>query len=344
MRRSLLTAEANITYFSHPTKMPPPTLFARLRQTLGRALRETGQALDRVGIRGETHATTKRILDDDPYLFNLPLSRHRNIFPMLRRGQPIIIGYNEGRATDDEDAVFIAPCSTIIGAVRIGRDSSIWYGSVLRADNCSNGMGHHYSPQDQIQWEQQHWISSEDKQQQNEAESRTNNLNQGGAIYIGTGTNVQDGAIITARKEHTLIGDYVTIGHSAQIHSARVDSHTLIGMGAVLCPGSHVQSFSFVAAGAVVKDTVKSGELWAGNPARKLRDLTEVEKQKLIYQAEEYVKLSKTQTGVMALGGNVPDDITATSTEQHPLLTDSSSTTTSESTSSSTSSNSTTSN
>ena len=70
-----------------------------------------------------------------------------------------------------------------------------------------------------------------------------------------------------------------------------------------------MESFSFVAAGAVVGEgtTVKSGELWVGNPARKLRDLTDKDRQQLIYQADEYVKLSKTQTGVMALGGNVPD-------------------------------------
>jgi carbonic anhydrase/acetyltransferase-like protein (isoleucine patch superfamily) len=79
-------------------------------------------------------------------------------------------------------------------------------------------------------------------------------------------------------------------------------------MGAILCPGSHVERFSFVAAGAVVKDntTVKSGELWVGNPARKIRDLSDKERQKLIYQADEYVKLSKTQMDVMELGGNVP--------------------------------------
>jgi carbonic anhydrase/acetyltransferase-like protein (isoleucine patch superfamily) len=306
--------------------MPPPTLLARLRQTLGRALRETGQALDRVGIRGETHAMSKRTLEDDPYLFNMPLSRHRNIFPMLRRGQPII-GYDSPKNNNtaefkgieeipsnknSDGDVFIAPCSTIIGAVRIGHDSSVWYGAILRADNCVNGMGHHLTPQDQIQWEQQFWVNLSPEEKRMADQAYGGNFEQGGAIYIGRGTNVQDGAIITARKNHTVIGDYVTIGHAAQIHSARVESHTLIGMGAILCPGSHVESFSFVAAGAVVKDntTVKSGELWVGNPARKIRDLSEADRQRLIYQADEYVKLSKTQIDVMTLGGNVPNVIT----------------------------------
>jgi carbonic anhydrase/acetyltransferase-like protein (isoleucine patch superfamily) len=265
----------------------------------------------------------KRTFEDDPYFFNMPLSRHRNIFPMLRRGQPII-GYeingnkNNAELSSSPESksipnkydgdVFIAPCSTIIGAVRIGPDSSVWYGAILRADNCFNGMGHHSTPQDQIQWEQQCWINLSPEEKQIADQSYGGNRKQGGAIYIGRGTNVQDGAIITARKNHTLIGDYVTIGHAAQIHSARVESHTLIGMGAILCPGSHVERFSFVAAGAVVKEntTVKSGELWVGNPARKIRDLSDKERQKLIYQADEYVKLSKTQMDVMQLGGNVP--------------------------------------
>jgi carbonic anhydrase/acetyltransferase-like protein (isoleucine patch superfamily) len=59
------------------------------------------------------------------------------------------------------------------------------------------------------------------------------------------------------------------------------------GMGALLQEGVVVSEESFVAAGAVVpKDTViESGELWAGVPARKLRDLTPEERQKLHFQA-----------------------------------------------------------
>jgi carbonic anhydrase/acetyltransferase-like protein (isoleucine patch superfamily) len=71
-----------------------------------------------------------------------------------------------------------------------------------------------------------------------------------------------------------------------------VHSHIFVrisGMGALLQEGVVVNEESFVAAGAVVsKDTViESGELWAGVPARKLRDLTPEERQKLHYQANE---------------------------------------------------------
>ena len=82
----------------------------------------------------------------------------------------------------------------------------------------------------------------------------------------------------------------------------------MIGMGSVLSPNVTVEGGAFVAAGsAVMRGTiVKSGELWAGSPARKLRDLTQEEVDKLKYQAEEYVKVAGGQSGIMELRGNVP--------------------------------------
>lgn len=67
------------------------------------------------------------------------------------------------------------------------------------------------------------------------------------------------------------------------------DSVRIIGMGALLQEGVVVKEESFVAAGAVVqKDTViEAGELWAGVPAKKLRDLSAEERQKLHFQASE---------------------------------------------------------
>ena len=65
-------------------------------------------------------------------------------------------------------------------------------------------------------------------------------------------------------------------------------------------PRSKVESGSLIAAGSVLGEglTVKSGELWAGNPAVKKRDLTPTERDKLVYQAEEYVKLAITHDQV----------------------------------------------
>eukprot|EP00591_Stephanopyxis_turris_P013767 CAMPEP_0195536138 /NCGR_PEP_ID=MMETSP0794_2-20130614/45522_1 /TAXON_ID=515487 /ORGANISM="Stephanopyxis turris, Strain CCMP 815" /LENGTH=295 /DNA_ID=CAMNT_0040669455 /DNA_START=18 /DNA_END=905 /DNA_ORIENTATION=+ len=279
--------------------MSPPTLWIRLRHSVGRALRETGQMVDRVGIRGAQHAISTRIVDDDAVIFDNPLSRHRNKMPLLRRGEPLIDG--------EDSSVFIAPCSTLIGSVRIGEGSSIWYGACLRADMCSNGMGKFKAKEQQLKWEKEEWYTM--PEEESEKIDVIEKGSGGGAIVIGCGTNVQDGAVISANTNHCIIGDSVTIGHMAHIHSARVDSFSLIGMGSVLSPDSHVESYAFVAAGSVIKSgvTVPSGELWAGNPAKKLRDLTDTEKEKLVYQAEEYVKLGKNHCDVMTVGGNVPD-------------------------------------
>jgi carbonic anhydrase/acetyltransferase-like protein (isoleucine patch superfamily) len=145
----------------------------------------------------------------------------------------------------------------------------------------------------------------------------------GGGIYIGTGTNIPDGCIVLSDYDHTHIGNHVTVGHGASINSAVVQDFCLIGMGSILQPGSIVETGSFVAAGAVIGKnvTVKSGELWVGNPAKKLRNLSDKEIQRLKYQAEEYIKVATNQNHVMELGGNFPDDFLMQQQTQHYFIT-----------------------
>mmetsp|Transcript_12877 Transcript_12877/g.14523 ORF Transcript_12877/g.14523 Transcript_12877/m.14523 type:complete len:288 (-) Transcript_12877:106-969(-) len=271
--------------------MPGPTILTRIRHSIGRALRETGQAIDRVGIRGSSQAHTSRKLGDDPYKFNDHLSRHRNKMPLLLRGSPKV----------DNNVAFIAPCSSLIGSVEIGEGSSVWYGAVLRADRCNMGCGR--TEEEYEQWK------SMDKEDRETLDKGYDDSGGAGGIFIGKETNIQDGCIITSNHDHTRIGDHVTVGHCAQIHSAIVESNSLIGMGAILNKGSKVESMAFVAAGAVIgkNQVVKNGELWVGNPAKKLRDLSKTEKERLTYQANEYVKLAASQSGTMDLGGNMPD-------------------------------------
>mmetsp|Transcript_3798 Transcript_3798/g.8086 ORF Transcript_3798/g.8086 Transcript_3798/m.8086 type:complete len:335 (-) Transcript_3798:88-1092(-) len=272
--------------------MPHPSLLSRIRQTVGRAFRETGQALDRAGVWGAQHATTARVFGDDPYKYDDHLSRHRNKMPLLWRGAPIV----------DENVAYIAPCSTLIGRVEIGPGSSVWYGAVLRADAANCGVDKTGTE------EERKWRAMTRKERSYLDEDRRGGPG-GGGIYVGSHTNVQDGAILTANDDHAVLGDYVTVGHGAQIHSATVGDYALIGMNSIIRSGATVESEAFVAAGAVVGEgeTVKSGELWAGNPARKLRDLTEEQRGKLRYQAEQYVMVAEGQSGVMALGGSRGD-------------------------------------
>jgi len=273
--------------------MPGPSILARIRHTLARALRETGQAVDRVALRASTQAATTKETGDPAYIFQDHLSRHRTLMPLLKRGTPEV----------SDKVAYIAPCASLIGSVRVEEGSSIFYGSVLRADACNMGSG-------RTEEEFENWRALS-KEQRKIQDADDADGPGGGGIFIGKGTNVQDGCIITSKLDHTSIGDGVTVGHCAQIHSATVEDNCLIGMGAILNPGSKVESLSFVAAGAVIGkgEVVKSGELWVGNPARKLRGLREEEKQRLFYQADEYVKLATSQNHAMELGGNVSDDI-----------------------------------
>lgn len=269
--------------------MPGPTVLARIRHTLGRAFRETGQAIDRVAIRAQTQALTDVTEGGDPaYIFNDHLSRHRTQMPLIKRGMPKV----------SPDIAYLAPCASLIGTVHIGAKSSVFYGAVLRADSCFMGCGR--TDEELEAWK---GLSREERQRQDGKEN--DDSSGAGGIFIGESTNIQDGCIVTSKLDHTVIGNGVTVGHCAQIHSAVVEDHCLIGMGAILNAGSKVESLSFVAAGAVVGkgQVVKSGELWVGNPARKLRDLTSDEKKQLYYQADEYVKLASTQSNVMQLGG-----------------------------------------
>lgn len=130
---------------------------------------------------------------------------------------------------------FLADNATIVGDVEMGKDCSIWFNAVVRGDV-------HY-------------------------------------IKIGNNVNIQDGAVIhcTYKKSPVNIGDNVSIAHNAIVHGCSIESDVLVGMGAILMDDVYVESNSLIAAGAVVsKGTrVKSGEVWAGVPAKKIKDIDE---------------------------------------------------------------------
>lgn len=120
-------------------------------------------------------------------------------------------------------------------------------------------------------------------------------------VRIGARTNVQDNSVlhVTHDGPYTpgglplLIGEDVTVGHAAIIHACTVEDACLIGMGSVVLDGARVCKHAMVAAGAVVTPgkVVESGTLWAGNPARMLRRLSDTEIEALYYSAKNYVRL-----------------------------------------------------
>ena len=140
-----------------------------------------------------------------------------------------------GKTPQLGENTFVAETAVIIGDVTMGKDCSIWYNAVLRGDV--------------------HFIKMGDK------------------------VNVQDNAMIhcTYQKSPTTIGNNVSIGHNAIVHGCTIKDNVLIGMGAIVMDDCIVESNSIVAAGAVVtaKTHIKEGEIWAGVPAKKVKEINQ---------------------------------------------------------------------
>lgn len=99
-----------------------------------------------------------------------------------------------------------------------------------------------------------------------------------GSIVLGDRVNVQDGAVMhaTNRKSSVRIGNDVSVGHNAIVHGAIIGNDVLIGMGAVVMDNAVVPDGTVIAAGAVVlAGTVLEPGIWAGIPARKVKDASE---------------------------------------------------------------------
>ena len=151
------------------------------------------------------------------------------------------------------EGCFIADNATIVGEVKIGKQCSLWFNSVVRGD-----------------------VNS---------------------ITIGDYTNIQDGAVIhcTYQKAKTVIGSQVSIGHNAIVHGCTIEDNVLVGMGAIVMDHAHVGAYAVIAAGAVVLEgtKVESETIYAGIPARKVKDVNEAMKLNMYTTAQNYLKYSQ---------------------------------------------------
>ena len=110
-------------------------------------------------------------------------------------------------------------------------------------------------------------------------------------IVVGKYTNIQDNAVVHLEDNlPCLIGDYVTVGHSAIVHACTVGDESLIGMGAVVLDGAMIGRQCLIGAKALVtmRTEIPDGSLVMGAPAKVVRALTEEERGKLRYSAEKY--------------------------------------------------------
>jgi len=115
------------------------------------------------------------------------------------------------------------------------------------------------------------------------------------SIRIGSRTNVQDGVIIHGDAgQDVVIGNNVTIGHGTIIHGCVIEDGALIGMGAVVLDGAVIERGALVAAGAVVGPgkRVSANTLWAGVPAKQIRELDVESAASLLDNAEHYTQQS----------------------------------------------------
>ncbi|WP_432671817.1 gamma carbonic anhydrase family protein [Flavobacterium sp. SM2513] len=147
----------------------------------------------------------------------------------------MIIKSVNGKAPLIPEDCFVAENATIVGDVTFGSNCSVWFNAVIRGD-----------------------------------------VNQ---IRIGNKVNIQDGAVIhcTYQKHATIIGNNVSIGHNAIVHGCTIEDNVLVGMGAIVMDNCLVKSNSIIAAGAVVTQNtiVESGVIFAGVPAKKVKEINE---------------------------------------------------------------------
>src|SRR5690606_8063931 len=147
---------------------------------------------------------------------------------------------------------FVADNATIVGDVVLGAHCSVWFNAVIRGD-----------------------VNS---------------------IRIGNYSNIQDGAVIhcTYKKASTSIGSYVSIGHQALVHGCDVKNHVLIGMGAIVMDHAVLEEYVIIAAGAVVLENFvcESGYIYAGVPAKKVKEITSEQRSMLDTLPHNYVMYS----------------------------------------------------
>lgn len=115
-------------------------------------------------------------------------------------------------------------------------------------------------------------------------------------IRIGSFSNIQDGVVVhTDKGLPCLVGNRVTVGHAAILHSCVVEDGAMVGMGAIVLSGAHVGSGAIVAAGALVVEgqVIPPATVAMGVPARVVRDVREAEAQRIQAGVDHYVELAR---------------------------------------------------
>jgi gamma-carbonic anhydrase len=114
-------------------------------------------------------------------------------------------------------------------------------------------------------------------------------------IVVGHHTNIQDNAVLHLADDFPcIVGNYVTVGHSAIVHACTIGDEVLVGMGATILDGATIGDQCLIGANALVTadSKIPPGCLVLGSPARVVRKLTSKERAKLKTWAHKYVRYS----------------------------------------------------
>lgn len=130
-------------------------------------------------------------------------------------------------------------------------------------------------------------------------------------IRVGAHSNIQDGSVVhTVLGSPVTVGDWVTVGHRAVLHGCTIESHCLIGMGAIVLNNARVGEGSIVAAGALVLENtvIPPRSLYLGVPARFQRQLTEADRFFIDAHATHYLQYKENYLAESAKGNSVTSD------------------------------------
>ena len=154
------------------------------------------------------------------------------------------------------DGTWVAPSADVIGDVKIGKDCSIWFGTVIRGDVHYITIGDRTSIQDLSMVHITHHKKADRS----------------------------DGS-------PTVIGNDVTIGHRVMLHGCTIEDACLIGMSATILDNAVIGKESIVGAGSLVTKNKKfpPRSLIMGSPAKVVRELTDAEVEELYASAKRYV-------------------------------------------------------
>ena len=123
-------------------------------------------------------------------------------------------------------------------------------------------------------------------------------------IRIGDETSIQDNTVLhVERHTHPLIiGNRVTVGHSAVLHGCTVEDRVLIGIGAIVLNGARIGAGSVVAAGALVTEgtQIPPDSLVMGSPAKVKREVTPEERVRFDTNCNNYIEMTAIYKGMSA--------------------------------------------